>query len=844
MGGSFVDAAERAVVRLRDAPVDMAHFAAGVQTPAALCRQRVADCDVYVLVAGFRYGSPVVDRPSLSYTELEFEAATELGKPRLVFVLDEEAEGPGPLFRDPEYGDRQEAFRRRLLLDSGLTVKIVKTPAELDTAVVHALTELHAPTPPDTAVLPNVAGIDAGAAAGGVRVWKVPARVQGFTGREGMLTELADAFAEGPVVVRAIEGMGGVGKSSTVIEYAHRHTTDYDVVWWIAAENSDLIAQQLAELGQALRVTEPGEPVAAVVPRVWGALQERERVLVVFDNAEHPHTLAPYLPGGRVRVLITSRFPFWTGVAAPVSIDVFTPQESSRFLAAKAPRLTAGEITEVAERLGHLPSALDQAAALLCDGTFTPAGYLELLDSRGRELLQRGVTVAAAGDAPIPVAASWMVAFDALQSHDLAALQLLTLLAWLAPEPVPLTLITGHPDLLPEPLARTVADPLAVADSMRLLRERALIRVEADSLLLHRIPAALLRTIPTGTLPTATTIDGPVTAALLLHRGRPEDPWDNPAVWPQWQRLLPHLLIATALDRHDLLTTHHDTLVDLLDSVSAYLHTSGQPRHALSHAQHAHRLAHNHHGPDHTITLDASTRLAIRLSALGEYQAARELAEDTLTRRRRVQGDDHPDTLNSASNLAIDLSEVGEHQAARQLDEDTLTRRRRVLGDDHPDTLNSANNLAVDLSELGEYQAARELAEDTLTRRRRVLGDDHPDTLNSASNLAVDLSELGEHQAARELAEDTLTRYRRVLGDDHPDTLNSASNLAIRLRELGEYQAARELAEDTLTRRRRVLGDDHPNTLRTARNLVAILRELNQADQADALETWIDNANL
>ena len=81
----------------------------------------------------------------------------------------------------------------------------------------------------------------------------------------------------------------------------------------------------------------------------------------------------------------------------------------------------------------------------------------------------------------------------------------------------------------------------------------------------------------------------------------------------------------------------------------------------------------------------------------GEYQAARELGEDTLARRRRVLGEDHPDTLASANGLAISLRAVGEHQAARELGEDTLARRRRVLGEDHPDTLASADNLAVSL---------------------------------------------------------------------------------------------------------------------------------------------------
>ncbi|MDX8034233.1 FxSxx-COOH system tetratricopeptide repeat protein [Lentzea sp. BCCO 10_0856] len=841
-GGSFVDAMEKAVLRGRDAPVDMAHFTAGVLTPAASCRERVAECDVYLLVAGFRYGSPVVDRPSLSYTELEFEAATELGKPRLVFLLDQQAEGPGVLFLDPEFGDRQEAFRRRLMLDSGLIVKTVRTPAELDAVVVQALAELRTATTalPDFAVTTG-----RGASPGGVPVWKVPARLQGFAGREELLEELSESLDAGPVVVRAIEGMGGVGKSSTAIEYAHRHAAGYDVVWWIAAENPDLIPQQLAELGQALRLTEPSEPVGAAVPRVLGELRNRERVLLVFDNAEHPQALAPYLPGGQVRVLITSRYPFWAGVAVPVSIDVFIPEESARFLAARAPHLTADEIAEVTRTLGHLPSALDQAAALLADSTLTPANYLSLLDSRARDLLHRGVTLGADGDTAMPVAASWSLAFDALAQRDPAALQLLTLLAWLAPEPVPLTLITGHPDVLPEPLAAVATDPLRMADTMRLLRERALARVDADSLLLHRIPAALLRTGPDDARhPQATTHGSgwPVTAALVLRRGLPENSWNNPAVWPQWHRLLPHLLTTTAPDRHDLLATHCDTLINLLSGISNYLETSGQPRQALPHAQRAHRLAHDHHGPDHTTTFNSNTRLALRLSALGEYQAARELDEDTLNRQRRVLGDDHPNTLISANNLAINLRGLGEYQAARELDEDTLNRRRRVLGENHPDTLSSANNLAINLRKLAKHQAARELDEDTLARRRRVLGDDHPNTLNSANNLAINLRKLGKHQAARELNEDTLNRRRRVLGENHPGTLRSANNLAIHLRELGDCGAARELNEDTLNRRRRVLGENHPNTLRTARNLVVVLRDLAQDDQADALQAWIAHA--
>jgi len=99
-GVSYVAAAERAVSAAGHVIVDMADFPAADQLAAELCAERVRDCDVYVGLLGTRYGTPVRDRPEVSYTELEFDTATGAALDRLVFVLDTGAAGgvppPGP----------------------------------------------------------------------------------------------------------------------------------------------------------------------------------------------------------------------------------------------------------------------------------------------------------------------------------------------------------------------------------------------------------------------------------------------------------------------------------------------------------------------------------------------------------------------------------------------------------------------------------------------------------------------------------------------------------------------------------------------------------------------------
>ena len=594
-----------------------------------------------------------------------------------------------------------------------------------------------------------------------------------------------------------LSGPGGTGKSQLAMEYAHRHSDDYDVVWWVDAERAVATASSLAELAIALGVADRKTEVPACLAALIRHLEHRTRWLIIFDDAT-PATVRSLLPDGGGHRLITSRAPGWDEFARVVEVPVLPRPESVELLRRRNPTISEADAAGLAAALGDLPLALSQAAGFMTrTGTSAPE-YARLLSGQTAVLLREGL------DASHPQSMTAVVSVGAqrLRRDEPAGLEAIRTCAFLASEPIPVGWLVTAP-----------STEVAIRRGLERAAAHGLATLDPDGVRMHAVTQTVLRELLS---PTDRNRCRSV-AAALVSRQAPGDPLDAEA-WPAWAGLLPHLLAT------DPAASGEPLVRELACNAVVYLVARGLIDQAdvLATALRDAWLAPD--GLETVHTLWVAHGLAMVRRVQGRAEEARGLDEAAFRGRRELLGPNHRRTLASASNLAIDLYEVGDHEAARQLDQDTYDRRRELLGDDHRDTLASGNNLADDLRELGRREEASELTRTTLERMKRVLGADDPNTLNCAGNLGSDLRALRQYQQALSVDEDTFARMTRVLGADHYITLTVADYLREDLQALHRHRRARRLAEDIHARRLRQLGRNHRDTVAAEAALAQIPR--------------------
>jgi tetratricopeptide (TPR) repeat protein len=624
-----------------------------------------------------------------------------------------------------------------------------------------------------------------------VVVGHIPAQRPGFQPRPALLAQLNQA-RQGPSVAMLI-GAWGVGKTQLAAAHARaRLASGWRLIVWVNARNHESLLAGLAEAAETVAPSAggswPGTADAGQAFRQWLEADGR-RCLLVFDEAADLGLLRPFVPAvGAARVLIAVAGEPATEVGTRVPVGVFSAEEALALLDGRTGLADEAGALAVAAELGHLPLAVDQAAAVIAKQHLGYAAYLAKL--RALPVEEYLVRKDAGQDQPYPpgVAGAILLSLTAAWAADPVGVcaGVMEVMAMLAPAAVRCDLVraAGQAGTLLGGGRRVAAS--MVDQALERLNDWSLLSFSLDgqAVSVHSLVARVVREelARRGHFERACAA---AAAALEMSAEALPKPPDHAAVRGMAGQVMAltdnaagglddgHEGLAAALTRLRFLALYG--LMELGDSARQAI-AVGEPLMAD-----LDRLL----GSDHPDTLNARNSVAAAYQAAGQSDKATSLFEQTLVARVRLLGPDHPDTLTMQSSLAAAFQAAGRADEAILMFRMTLAARERLLGTDHPDTLRSQNSLAGAYKAAGQADEAIPLVEKTLAARERALGANHPKTLSSRNNLAAAYLEAGRGAEAVPILEQTLTACERLLGADDPRTEAVRHNLLLAHQDVG-----------------------------------------------------------
>jgi tetratricopeptide (TPR) repeat protein len=667
-------------------------------------------------------------------------------------------------------------------------------------------------------------------------VGNIPQQPPGFEPRPYLLGQLNRASRGTPAV---LTGRRGAGKTQLAAAYARAKLADgWRMVAWVNAVDTGSLLAGLAAVADAAGLSDRGSPrdITEVSQMVRHQLEaDGNRCLLVFDDAEDPDLLQPFVPAsGGAEVLIISTRQSMANLGFSIPVDVFGAEEALALLDGRTGLADDEGAAAVAAELGRLPLALAQASAMIAGQHLGYWTYLQRLRAIPvQEYLRRQ------GGPPYPhgVAEAVLLSLDAAWTGDRSGVcaGIMEIMAVLSGAGASRDLLyaAGRDGALARHRRRSRASPELVDRALMRLAERSLLNFGLDGhvVIAHRQVMQVVRDLLArkGRLAAVCRAAGSVLdARAAALAGSP----DRAAIRDILEQMTALRDTAAGLEAETddelarvLLSLrfwmlHHFS--ELGDSASQAI-AVGEPLVADFE-----RVL----GPDHPDTLTARNSLAAAYQAAGRAAEAIPLYEKILTACERLLGGDHPRTLNSRSSLAAVYAQAGRLDEAIPLLERTVTGRERVLGPDHPDTVNSWHNLASAYRDTGRVAEAIPLLERTVASRERVLGPSHPDMLTSQNNLAAAYRSAGWVAEAIPLFEQTVADQERVLGANHLSTLATRHNLANAYLDVGRVAEAIRLHEQTLLACEWQLGADDLRTMAARNNLAASYRTAGRSAEA------------
>ncbi|NUP52939.1 MAG: tetratricopeptide repeat protein [Catenulispora sp.] len=664
-----------------------------------------------------------------------------------------------------------------------------------------------------------------------------------FTGRDALLEGLRNHLIYSPEAIAVLVGETGIGKSAVALEYAHRFSADYNVVWWMQ--------------GTATAQPPPMDP---------------PRQLWILDDVDQIPDLLDIAPPG-IQAIITSSSRDWPGHTRVFEVGGLVRQESISLLKRLNPTLDTALANAIAALLYDRPATLTASATWLAETATSAKDYLDLLERQAAHPVPADIPTDAN-----PIRAVWDKALRVLRRDSPAAVRLLELTAFMAEDvPVAFLLTPTATSVLWAAGPTVPASRTAVLEVVDELSRHSLVTRDGDTFRLRRLFQTFVRDEMAPDQQRATKLL--VHEILAEMRPDPADV-DDPANRPTYTSIWPHLMASEAIDsdqqiprwlfldwlrylqsrgehdevrelaetvtgrwlsRHEALDTaddlhRHELFADVMRARvidAERLRSEGRFQDAFDLDQNAFAVHERFLGRADLATLQAELGMAADYRALGKLEEAKRASISAHDAFERTLRPTDPRTLTAAAELAATHRLRGDYTNAHSLDTTTLERRRRVLGEDHPLTTESLASVARDDRLLGRFLRSIDPLREAWIVLRDTIGEDHPRTLRAGTSLSASLRLVGDVDEALYISEQTISHYndRR-----RPDALACLLVGAASLSALGSHDSAVTYAEQALEGVERLFGTNHPFTGVCWNNLAIYLRRQNRPGAQEQAE--------
>ncbi|MFN6303662.1 MAG: tetratricopeptide repeat protein [Planctomycetota bacterium] len=767
-------------------------------------RDKMAPCDAVIHLAGLYYGFEPSNRPDgelrRSYTQLEYELGKELKRQVFRFIAREDYARDNEFTQTDEQVTLQRSHRKRLMVGNeawSATSRTTGNELYYEFSNPQQLGELLdkieiKPTLAKPQNLPLVGSL--------------------FSGREEFLEQLRRVLVNKPTHIAAvtakqrIHGLGGVGKTRVAVEYAKRYSQEYTALLFITADSPSSLDRNLANLCGALVLNLPEKDAFEQEVQVAAAirwLRENTGWFLIVDNVDTPEAalavqaLLQSLDSGHI--VVTSRLSNWGDAVQELELDVFSEQTAQEFLLQRTEGNRKSSATDEADAgtlagaLGRLPLALEQAGAFIVKHRVGFQSYLERWKQQESKVLEWHDP--SKMKYPASVATTWQTSFDRLTQDGRG---LMNVLCWLAPDPIPRTMI--------DKLSSTEDEqPIDVETGVADLAEYSLLRWTNDryeSVEVHR---------------------------LVEEITRYRLPEPDRVTWLQ-----------RALRMVNDFVLVEPTCFDVQSWPTIY--TPGQ-----SHIASVVQFADQRIGPspakgsipDSFVapTVRLMSILAGYLFTRAAYQEAEPLMRRALAVDEQSYGSDHPNVAIHLNNLAALLQATNRMSEAEPLMRRALAIDEQSYGPEHPQFAIHLNDLAQLLQDTNRLSEAEPLMRRALAIDEQSYGPEHPNVARNLNNLAALLQYTNRLSEAEPLMARVVTIFENSYGKEHPNVATALNNLAVLLQATNRLSEAEPLMRRALAIDEQSYGPDHPDVARDLNNLAALLQDTNRLSEAEPL-SW------